>query len=278
MTCYVNGNYFKENEASISPFDLGFLRGHGAFETFRTYHRHPHHLKEHVKRLDHSARSIGIELNESLEEIEKIIETLIENSPYLELTIRLISTKGITEDGITPIRKSSLIILTKAFNPFPDKYYTNGIRTITTDATRTLPKIKTLHYLPAILSLEKAKKQGCDEAIYVNKKQELLEGTRCNFFAFKEGSLITCNSDEIFFGYTRQLLLKKASSHFPIQLRSLHIDEIPDIEEAFITSSLKEIVPVVSIDDHPIGNGKPGPHTHALMSLFREVFLELALD
>ncbi|NGX38163.1 MAG: D-alanine aminotransferase [Chlamydiae bacterium] len=274
-TAYINGEYFKT--PSISPFDLGFLRGYGVFEHFRTYEKHPAFLSKRLHRLLKAATAIEIKLSHTLQEIEDIVYHLIEHNDFIESTIRIIVTKGITEDGLTPIRESSLIILTKPYSPFPANYYKNGIHALTTVHNRLFPEVKILNYLPAMTLLEGAREKGAQEVLYCNAQGEILEGTTCNFFAIKGDKLLTAK-EGILPGITRDILLEKCANHFDIELRPLNLDELSEVDEAFTTSSIKEIVPLVAIDARPIGTGQPGPKTQQCRELFRNAFLELTLD
>jgi len=274
-TAYVNGKF--QQEAFISPFDLGLLRGWGVFETFRTYEGRLFFLQQRLDRLFFSANGVNISLDYSHKDLEEIIHYLITHNGFSESIIRILVTKGITEDGISPTKSSSLMILTTPFTASSPKIYEEGISAITTRHQRSFPHIKTLHYLPALLALEKAKKQAAQEVLYMNSKGDILEGTTCNFFAIKGNSLLTAHED-ILLGITRDILLKKASSHFNIELRPINKEEIPYLDEAFLTSSIKEIVPLVSIDEKSIGKGIPGQHTKHLMQLFRGAFVKLAFN
>ena len=96
--------------------------------------------------------------------------------------------------------------------------------------------------------MQRGKKQNAQEALYINAQDEILEATTSNFFAFKNGTLHTCCSDEVLIGMTWEVVLKLSLPHFPIEKRPLRYEEIGEIEEAFITASNKEVMPVVQID------------------------------
>jgi len=274
MSCYVNGTFTSKGNATLSPFDLGFLRGLGMFDTLRTYNRRPLFLEQRLSRFEKGAAELGITLKEERKNLPGIIHSLIENTPEEELIIRIIATLGDTEDGFTPSGKSTLLILTSPFHA-EEWETTTPIDTITIKAARVCPQVKTLNYLPAAKALHNSK--GVEEALYVNEKGELLEGTRSNFFALKEGKLITA-SKEIYQGFTRHLLLEKATSDMTVEFRAPHVDEIHTFEEAFLTASLRGIVPVGTIDGKSIHGKQIGPKTKELKQLLRQVFFELALN
>lgn len=266
---YINGNYVPESEAKLSVFDLSILRGFGVFDYLRTYKKRPFHLWDHLERLNYSAKNLGLKIPCSLVEITRIIDSLIELNPLQEAGIKIIVTGGISPDQFTP-QTASLIVLVYPLTNYPSSFYTKGISAITTSLERSFPTLKTIQYIPAIVTLKIHANHQAEEAIYLNRAQELLEATTSNFFCFKGNTLYSCNSNEILLGITREIVLKLATSRFPVQLNSINYKELLSIEEAFITSSTKEIMPIVQIDHHRIGTGKVGPRTKELIQVFRE--------
>ncbi|MGL5626463.1 MAG: aminotransferase class IV [Candidatus Rhabdochlamydia sp.] len=266
---YINGNYVPESEAKLSVFDLSILRGFGVFDYLRTYNKRPFHLWDHLERLNYSANNLGLKIPCSLAEIAKIIDSLIALNQLQEAGIKVIVTGGVSTDQFTP-QKASLIVLAYPLVKYPSTFYTKGISTITTSLTRNFPTLKTTQYTPAIVTLKTHINHKAEEAIYLNQIQELLEATTSNFFCFKKNTLYSCNSDEILLGITREIVLKLASSRFPIQLIPINYKELPLVDEAFVTASNKEIMPVVQIDHHRIGTGEVGPRTKELIQAFRE--------
>ena len=264
---YINGNYVPESEAKLSVFDLSILRGFGVFDYLRTYKKRPFHLWDHLERLNYSAENLSLKVPCSLAEIANIIDSLIKLNQLEEAGIKIIVTGGISPDQFTP-QTASLIVLVFALTKYPKLFYTKGISAITTSLVRSFPKLKTTQYIPAIVTLH-ANHQA-KEAIYLNQARELLEATTSNFFCFKKNILYTCNSDEILLGVTREIVLKLASQKFPVQLRPITYEELSTIDEAFITASNKEIVPIIKIDHHQIGTGKVGVRTKKMIQVFRE--------
>jgi branched-chain amino acid aminotransferase len=263
---YINGNYVPEGEAKLSVFDLSILRGFGVFDYLRTYKKRPFHLWDHLERLNYSAENLRLKIPCSLAEIAKIIDSLIELNQIEEAGIKIIVTGGVSTDQFTP-QTASLIVLVFALTKYPKHFYTKGVSAITTSLTRSFPKLKTTQYIPAIVTLHD---HQAEEAIYLNQARELLEATTSNFFCFKKNTLYTCNSDEILLGVTREIVLKLAAQRFPIQLRPITYEELSTIDEAFITASNKEIMPLIKIDHHQIGTGEVGVRTKEMIQAFRE--------
>jgi branched-chain amino acid aminotransferase len=271
---YINGSYYPEDQARISVLDLGLLRGYGVFDYLRTYRNVPFHLQEHLLRLKYSVERIGLILPTSLKEIEGIVHTLLQQTGYAESSIKILVTGGVSPDQLLPQTPASLIVFVYPLKPFAEKCYTDGIKATTTSLARCLPEAKTLQYTPAIIALQEGRSKEAQEALYLNSKQEILEGTTCNFFAFKNDTLITADSEEVLLGITREIVLKLSKEHFNIELRSLHYEELADVQEAFFSSSNKEVMPLVQIDGHKIGQGDIGKKTRFLMQLFRDYTLQ----
>lgn len=266
---YINNRFVSAEEATISILDLTVLRGFGVFDYLRTYKGKPFHLHEHLLRLHYSAHQLGLSLTHTFAQIEEIIYTLLEKNTLPEASIKILLTGGISPDQFTPNNRENLIIFTYPLSPYPEKYYTDGIRVITTRLNRSLPTSKTTQYTAGIVAMQKGKDLQPQEALYLNADNEILEATTSNFFGFKQGILYTCCSEEVLIGITREIVRRLAASHFPIETRALRYEEIPELEEAFITASNKEVMPVTQIDTHSIGNGHVGPQTQQIMHLFR---------
>lgn len=263
--CYLNGAYISEDEAKLPISDLGVLRGYGIFDYLRTYHGKPFYLQDHLLRLQYSADQIGLHVPESLEAIEKIILKLLQENNYPESSIKIIVTGGYSTDHMMPEKQSTLLILVYPFKPFPKHLYENGIRVVTSDLLRPVPSAKTTHYIPAIMSLHKAREQGAYDALYLNVNREILEATTSNFFAFKDGVLITPASEGILFGITREVILR--ISPFQTKIRPIHYNELGSLDEAFVCSTNREIMPISQIDTVPF---KLGENTRMLKELFQK--------
>jgi branched-chain amino acid aminotransferase len=266
---YINGEFVKEEEAKISVFDLGLIRGYGVFDFLRTYEGRPFHLRDHLLRLQYSAHQVGMQLPSSFEEIESLVAHLLEHNHYPESGIKIIVTGGVSPDQIIPKEPAHLMILDYPLTTPPNTDYTQGIATVTTQVPRSLPLAKTLYYIPAVMALQQGKSKHAKEALYLNSAGDILEATTSNFFGFtQDGTLFTCDSEEILFGITREVILRLAKNLFPIRLEPISALKLDSLVECFITSSSREIMPVVRIDDYIIGEGTVGPRTQKLMGLF----------
>jgi branched-chain amino acid aminotransferase len=269
-TYYIDGKFVQANMAQIPANDMTVLRGFGVFDFFVTYNKRPFFVKEHVARLESSARQIGLTLLHSNQEICNIVARTLEKNPHhTESNIRIVYTGGISADSITPQENGILMVIVTPKDELPAWWHTKGIKIITIDMERFIPTAKSTNYLSAVLAQQKAHKKGGVEAIYKDRKNRLLEGTTSNIFCFKGNTLIT-PPDDILPGITRRVILELAKAHYTIELRHIHADELNKMEEIFLTSSVKEIVPVIQVDERVVGNGTPGKKTCHAMELFKK--------
>lgn len=267
---YIDGQFVDEDKAVVSVKDIVVLRGFGVFDSLITYNKRPFRLKEHVERLQNSAKHIGLGIGPSNEEICKITEETIKLNPdHDESKIRILYTGGISSDGVTPDGNGSLMVMATPRHMLPDRWYTDGTKIITVDIERILPGAKSTNYLSAIYALGQARRQNAIEAVYVDRNDRVLEGTTTNFFMFRDNKLITAGKD-ILPGITRSVMIELANGNYEVEIRDIDKREIASAEEIFITASNKEVVPVIKVNDLIIGNGQPGPQTRKVMQLFRD--------
>ncbi|WP_017318359.1 aminotransferase class IV [Mastigocladopsis repens] len=267
LISYVNGKYVPSDQASLPVNDLGIVRGYGVFDYLRTYNGVPFRLREHVQRLQNSAELIGLNLPWSTEEIEAITQETLKRNNLPEANIRIVVTGGSSADFITPPEQPSLVVIVSPISQYPVEYYEQGVKVVTVEMERFIPNAKTLNYISAIMALQQAKRASAIDALYVNQQNHVLEGTTTNFFVFRDSQLIT-PKDNILHGITRNVVLELAKNRFEIVEKPIYYSDLNSCEEAFITSSTKEIMPVVQIDELQISNGKPGEKTQILMHLF----------
>jgi branched-chain amino acid aminotransferase len=267
---YIDGRWVHPREASISINDVAVLRGYSAFEALRTYNRRPFHLDEHLTRLYRSAELIELDIPWSRDQITAIVQEIIARNAYKHASIRLLVTGGETEDSILPVGKPTLAVLISPLGERDMERFAQGYKLITTSLQRIAPEAKTTSYLAAIRALKEAKRRHAADALFVNEQGHVLEATRSNFFIFRGDTLVTPRAG-VLIGITRNVVLELARGRFPIEERPILREELPQADEAFITSSSREIVPVVQIDDLVIGDGNPGQRTIELEQRFIEM-------
>jgi branched-chain amino acid aminotransferase len=220
--------------------------------------------------LAQSANSIQLDLPKPVEEIERIVLETLARNMLPEANIRIVVTGGVSLDSLMPAEIPSLIVLISPLLEYPNIYYEQGVKVITIETERYIPWAKTINYIPAIIALKQAKSAGAIEALYVNQQKHILEGTTSNFFILQGRQLIT-PKDDILPGVTRDVVLELAQESLEIVQRPLTFADLSQAEEAFLTASNKEIMPVHHVDDVQIGSGRPGAHTGRLMAAFRQL-------
>jgi len=267
---YVDGRWVHPDEAAISINDVAILRGYSAFESFRTYYRQPFRLDEHLDRLYHSASLMELEIPWPRAEVTNVIAQVIERNDYAHAAIRILVTGGISEDSIMPGGQPTLAVLITPLGERDMERFAKGYKLITVHGQRELPEAKTTSYVAAIRALKEAARQDAADALYVDAQGHVLEATRSNFFIFRGDTLVTPR-EGVLIGVTRNAALELARGRFAIEERPILLAELALADEAFITSSSREITPAVQINEHIIGDGKPGPRTWELERRFIEM-------
>lgn len=161
------------------------------------------------------------------------------------------------------------MMISRAFK-YPKVCYEKGVKIVTMRATHVFPDAKTLNYQTAVVTMTRAKKQGAEEALYIDSKGKIYEATRCNFFAVIAGKLVTTKAG-VLMGVTRKVVIEIAKKlMIPVVEGDLYENEIPKFKEAFITASNKEVMPVVRIDEKRIRNGKVGKINRMIMDKYKK--------
>ena len=267
---YSDGNWVHPEEATLSINDVAVLRGYSVFESLRTYHRRPFHLDGHLERLYRSAELIELAIPWPPAYIGAIVREVIARNTYRHATIRVFVTGGKSEDGVLPAGEPALIVLITPLGERDMQRFARGYKVITTYLQRIMPEAKTSNYIAAVRALKEAARRNADDALFVNEQGHVLEATRSNFFIFWGDTLVTPR-DGMLIGITRNVVLELAQGRFGIEERPILLTELPHADEAFITSTSREISPVVQVDDLVIANGTPGPRTYELEQRFIEM-------
>jgi len=268
--CYLNGKIISENEAKISLKDIAILRGYGVFEFLRTYNSKPFLLKEHFTRLRKSAKNLNLQLPISQKELFKQIKKLLLKNKFKESAIKLVLTGGqiIDSRGMEYDKNSpTFFILVDKLQELPKSFYQKGVKLITYEHLREIPGAKTINYITVIKLQNLCKRKKAFDILYT-QNGFLLETTTSNFFIFKKDKLLTPKKN-ILIGLTRNFVIKLAEDKFEVEEKDIALKELEKAEEAFLTSTTKEILPVVKIGNKIVGNGRVGKKTRYLMDLFQ---------
>ncbi len=257
---YLDSKWVRTKDLKISAFDLAVLRGYGAFDYLRVYKGKPFMLDLHIERFLHSIASLKLEASKTKQEIEELIlEGIKKNQKDGDLSVRLI----LTGSGV-------FMVMYEESTVYPDKYYENGIKAVTFREKRVRPDVKSINYETAMIAANFAKEKGAFEAIFVDDGK-IYEGTNSNFFVVIDKELITPKFG-VLKGVTRQVILDLARKRsIEVIERDIELGELSSVDEVFIASTRKEIMPVIQVDDIKIGNGQVGDMTNKLMEEFRKL-------
>jgi branched-chain amino acid aminotransferase len=260
----INGVFFEKNDAKISISDLSIQRGYGVFDFFRTVQNQPIFLEDHLDRFFYSAAEMKLEPPFNRSQIKELIYELIAKNNVPDSGIKVILTGGYSEDGFT-LSRPNLIITQTAFT-FNNELFDKGMSLISYEHQRQLPHVKTIDYLQAILLQSYISENHADDVLYHNQT-EIGECPRSNFFLVTSDKRVLTPLKNILKGITRKKILELTG--FNIEESILKLDDLNDAQEAFITSTTKNIVPVLKIDGKAIGNGRPGKIT---TEIYRQIF------
>lgn len=279
---FLNGSFMPASEARISPMDRGFLFGDGIYEVIPSYQGKLVGFNPHIDRLQRGLAEIGIELAWDHDRWLALINDLLQRNGQGDLGVYLQVSRGADikrghafPTGVSP----TVFAFTFAINPPP-----NGLPgsakpmqvITTTDLRWKRCHIKSTALLGNVLHHQQAVDAGCQETLLFNEREELTEGSSCNAFIVKDGVVSTPPLDhQILPGITRLLLLHilRNYSAIEVQERVISKAEVLCADEVWLTSSSKEVVPVVAIDGVPVGTGldgvgQPGPLWHQAQQLF----------
>ena len=255
------------SKAFISVYDIGLLRGYAIYDGITAFGKKVFRLPDHMKRFRNSAKAMSLKVPHTDSEIKKIIETLVKKNGFARTNLRLILTGGQTLFGIDyDYDKPTFFILAEEFSPLPKEFYESGATLVTVEHQRFMPESKTTNYITAVKSQSKRKGAKAVEVLFTSNG-EVLECSTSNIAIFK-GDKIIAPDKNILGGITLKVVLELAKKKFKIERRTFKLKELLTADEVFITSSYKDIVPIISVDSKKIGNGKIGPKTKILMELF----------
>lgn len=279
-TVMIDGQIVPSEQARVSVFDRGFLYGDSVFESLRSYRGVPFALDEHLARLQRSAERVAITLPTDLETMrgEMLRALALHGTPdsYLRLTVTRGTGRSLGLDPDLADAPLRVIVVADFAHP-PAEMYELGISAITQRVERPsdvagAADAKIGNYLVAVMATRAARALGAREALIEDRHGHILEGATSNFFAAFSGVLVTApQSAAILPGITREHILSLARARdLKVDLRAITRLELASADEAFVCSSLRELVPIVSIDGLPVGNGTPGPITRTLLQAYRE--------
>ncbi|MGB8342515.1 MAG: branched-chain-amino-acid transaminase [Chthoniobacterales bacterium] len=283
LQIYVDGEFFDQAEAKVSVFDHGLLYGDGVFEGIRFYNGRVFQMEAHIDRLWESARSICLEIPISRQEMDEALLETIRQNGLRDGYVRLIVTRGVGNLGLNPVqcKRPSIIIIASTIALYSEETYRRGLTVVTVPTRRmgpaTLnPAIKSLNYLNNVLARIEANLANADEALMLNDAGNIAECTADNLFVVKRGQIMTPPiSAGALRGITRGVVFDIAGElDIKISEPELTRHDLYIADEAFLTGTAAEVIPMVKVDGRAIGDGKPGEITKRTIARFRELTRE----
>lgn len=264
MYTYINNKIVHHSDAFLHVDDLAVQRGFGVFDFFKIARGHVFFLNDYLERFYHSAHTLRITVPVDKESLMHIIYDLIRKNNLDESGMKLILTGGYSVDGYHPAAQANFII-TQQKLVLPSREVVNtGIKIITHEFVRDVPEAKTLNYTMGIWLLEKVRANNAADVLYC-KDNIVSEFPRCNFFIVRQDDSILTPSSNVLKGITRKNLLS-LKEKYNIEEATITLDDVYNAREAFLTSTTKRIIPIVTINEKTMGDGKPGKVTMALLN------------
>ncbi len=266
----VNGTLTLVADAKLHVTDLAIIRGFGVFDYFRALNGRALFVEDYLDRFYRSAALLYLTPPCSKAELQARIQALLDANGEEKAGIRLVLTGGYALDSYTPVNPN-LLILQHPYASFPAWGYEKGIRLLTYHFQRETPVAKTINYVTGIRILGWLKEHGGDAVLY-HDGTHVKESDRSNFFFIDAAGCLVTPETEVLPGITRKKVIELAKEKgMEVVERRVALTEIYQAEEAFITSSIKGVLPVTTIDDQVIGSGKPGPLSQQLGAAFEEL-------
>ncbi|MES2653713.1 MAG: aminotransferase class IV [Bacteroidota bacterium] len=256
----INHQLYTEDEAKISVSDLSVQRGFGIFDFLKTINNRAIFLEDHFDRFYNSAKEMNLTVGVNRAELKNSIDLLMKSNNLPNSGLKFILTGGFSSDGYTMSKPN--LILTQVPFEIDKTSFNTGMKLVTYGHQRQLPTIKTIDYLQAIRLQLYIKENLADDVLY-HSNGFLRECPRANFFMVKGNTVITPKTD-ILRGITRSKILGLKIEGYTITEQDFNLSDLATADEAFISSSTKNALPVLAIDGKSIGDGKPGEITRKI--------------
>ncbi|WP_232726035.1 D-amino-acid transaminase [Bacillus sp. FJAT-42315] len=266
---YFNGRFIDGQEPVIPIEERGHQFGDGVYEVIRFYNKKPFMMKEHLERLYGGAKAIKLTIGSEPEELEKAMLELVESSGLKNADLYMQATRGVApRQHLFPQCSASISMTVKPSQPISEELRQQGVKVLLLEDERWKNcYIKSLNLLPNVLAKQEAYEQNCFESVLV-RDGFITEGSSSNFFIVKEGSVQTAPlTNYILPGITR-IAVKAIAEELAIPFieRAFTEAELVEADEAFLTSTLCEVLPVTVVNHRKVGDGKPGLITETLLA------------
>lgn len=276
---FLNDKLVDVEQAHVPVTDSGFLYGAGLFETMRSHNGVVFRLEDHLDRLFQSAASLSINHDHDKKSLTEAIDELLVANELTEARLRLTLTNGPITETVDQVQPT-LLITASPLQLYPPEYYQTGVMVVLCpyrqNPTDPICGHKTTNYYPRLLALSLARQKAAAEALWFTTDNRLAEGCVSNVFLVK-GSVLHSPAlgTPVLPGIARKAVCRIAERE-SIQLieKDLHISDVLEADEVFLTNVVMEVLPVIQVEKHTIGEGKVGPVTGELRRRFAELIEE----
>lgn len=265
---FINNTFVPADQATILITDLSLQRGYGIFDFFKTVGGKPVFLKDHLERFYQSAENMHLKVAQDPTALQNILTELQTRNNLPDSGIRLTLTGGYSADGYTLAETPNLVITQLPLLP-PLTFQPAGIDLVTYNYQRQLASSKTLDYAMAIWLQPFIKKNNAHDVVYHHEGM-VKEAPRANFFIVTKDQEVITAKTNVLKGVIRKNLLQLEHAGLTIVERDFTLDELQNAAEAFITSTTKNVLPVLHINGKPVGNGKAGEISKKLFELITD--------
>jgi D-alanine transaminase len=261
---YLNGSFLPLAEARVSAMDRGFLFGDGVYEVIPVYSRRAFRIEEHLARLQKSLDGIRLANPHTAEEWKSLIGRVVSDAEWDDQSVYLQVTRGPMEKrnhAFPAVVTPTVFMMTEALVTAPPELCATGVSAVSAADFRWMRcDLKATSLLANCLLRQLAIDAGCAETVLL-RDGFLSEGAASNIFVVKDGRLLAPEKNHLMLpGITYDVVLEIAAAHgLPHEVRDVLEAEVRGADELWLTSSTKEVLPIVSLDGRPIGNGRPGP-------------------
>lgn len=263
----INGKLIPNSDATLHIDDLSIVRGYGIFDYFKSVDGKLLFWEDNLDRFFHSAAIMDLPVHYTRDELKEQIRNLMLVNKLPDSGIKMLLTGGYSPDGYS-ISRPNLVITQHPLTRDISKER-EGIKLISYNYHRPLSAAKTIDYVIGIQAMKKAKEVGADDVIYIQNGL-LSECPRANIILITREGVLISPEDNVLAGITRKHILEAAKDIFQIERRDVTIEDMKSAAEGFITSTTKNITPILSIDDTIYGT-QPGPNTLKLQEMWRKI-------
>lgn len=280
MRVSINGRLLDEREALVSAFDRGFLYGDGIFESMRAVNGSVFRLERHLRRLTRSASLIGLELARAEADLAAAVREVLRANGLENARIRVTVTRGAGRPGdyLHAEGPPTVVVAALPFAGLPREAHDDGVEVSIVRRRQVPPAvldpaIKSTSRLSSVLARREAHERGAFEALLLDERGHLTEGTASNAFVVAGGRLLTpASTDGCLPGVTREAVIDLArGAGIDVREERLPVSLLGRAEEIFLTNTSWEVLPVTRVDGRPVGSGRPGPMAADLLRLYREL-------